>query len=289
MYAACFYTLWTYTNPFIVLAAQFWQGVVLVNFIFLNHDVIHQLLWDKRDSSLKIQIEVWTGRMACWLPFIGSTFFRQYHGMHHYQFFQGTDDPKSTHFVPRDNYRMKRLKFWGPGLIAVFTELRRNVMPILPKDIQRTTHYELLVNRIIHGSFTIWCIANYGFMFWMKIHLIPHFVFFPIAFMINRIGQHYCCNPRDSALQSTNCIGNMLVDAMMLYEAYHVEHHTFAEFPCYNLKYANQIMRERIYKPMNLPQFSFSNLAWGWLVENRKVYTIWHDLATRYGSVEKVE
>jgi len=283
LYFATAWGLWNYSDsPLIWNTLGFLQGQWLVNLIFLNHECVHQLVWNKRNSELKINIEYLTGRIYCVLPMISSTFFRAYHGMHHHQFFQGTDDPKSTHFVPKDNDRKTRLMFWGPGLIKVFMGLRKEVYPVLPKDVQVANNWEQRFNKTAHFLFMVWCIYTYGVGFWFKVHFMPHFVWFPIGFMINRCGQHYCCNPKDSALQSTNCIGNFVWDAFHLYSEYHVEHHTFAEVPAYNLKYMNSLLKPRVYKKMNLPQFCFTNLVWGWLVENRKVYTVWYDLATPY-------
>ena len=316
MYFATAYLIWNYhDNPLIWIPAGFFQGQWLVNMIFLNHECVHQLVWNKRDSALKINIEYWTGRAYCFLPTISSTFFRAYHGMHHHQFFQGTDDPKSTHFVPKNRARSTRMKFWGPGLVKVFTDLRVEVMPVLPKDVQKAAKLEQMVNKTCHFLFMVWCIYTCGFSFWMKIHFIPHLFWFPVGFMINRCGQHYrkywiqgtrtkktnltvfykphffplnqqlsfhSCNPKDSALQSTNCIGNWFWDMCHLYSEYHVEHHTFAEVPAYNLKFQNSVLKENVYKKIDLPQFTFFNLCWGWVVQNRKVYTVWYDLATPY-------
>lgn len=283
MYFATAYLIWNYhDNPLIWIPAGFFQGQWLVNMIFLNHECVHQLVWNKRDSALKINIEYWTGRAYCFLPTISSTFFRAYHGMHHHQFFQGTDDPKSTHFVPKNRARSTRMKFWGPGLVKVFTDLRVQVMPVLPKDVQKAAKLEQMVNKTCHFLFMVWCIYTCGFSFWMKIHFIPHLFWFPVGFMINRCGQHYSCNPKDSALQSTNCIGNWFWDMCHLYSEYHVEHHTFAEVPAYNLKFQNSVLKENVYKKIDLPQFTFFNLCWGWVVQNRKVYTVWYDLATPY-------
>jgi len=192
MYFATAYLIWNYhDNPLIWIPAGFFQGQWLVNMIFLNHECVHQLVWNKRDSALKINIEYWTGRAYCFLPTISSTFFRAYHGMHHHQFFQGTDDPKSTHFVPKNRARSTRMKFWGPGLVKVFTDLRVEVMPVLPKDVQKAAKLEQMVNKTCHFLFMVWCIYTCGFSFWMKIHFIPHLFWFPVGFMINRCGQHY--------------------------------------------------------------------------------------------------
>lgn len=229
-YFSTLYLLANYhKNPFIWIPAGFFQGQWLVNLIFLNHECIHQLVFNKRDSRLKIAIETWSGRIYCVLPMIGSTYFRAYHSMHHHQFFQGTDDPKSTHFVPKDNSRKTRIKYWGPGLGAIFNGIQASVSSKLSKDIQRTHFWEKLVNKSFHLGVILYFNWSFGFSFWMKVHAIPHFFWFPVAFMINRCGQHYCCNPKESALQSTNCIGNWFWDLCHLYSEYHVEHHTFAE------------------------------------------------------------
>merc|ERR1712071_457335 len=138
LYFATAWGLWNYSDsPLIWNTLGFLQGQWLVNLIFLNHECVHQLVWNKRNSELKINIEYLTARIYCVLPMIGSTYFRAYHGMHHHQFFQGTDDPKSTHFVPKDNSRWTRLKFWGPGLGVIFNKIQAEVSAGLSRDIQR--------------------------------------------------------------------------------------------------------------------------------------------------------
>ena len=76
-------------------------------------------------------------------------------------------------------------------MLGVFTSLRKEVMPILPKDVQKASQIEQMVNKSCHAIFAIWCMYSYGFAFWMKLHFIPHLFWFPVAFMINRCGQHY--------------------------------------------------------------------------------------------------
>merc|ERR1711879_390560 len=133
--------------------------------------------------------------------------------------------------------------------------------------------------RIVHLAASYYLISNYSVAWWLKIHFLPHVVWFPICFMINRCGQHYCCNPKDSALQSTITIPNLFWDWAHNYSEYHVEHHTFGEVPCYNLKYLHERLAPRLFKKMNIPRFYFKDLVWGWLVQNRKVYTVWYDMA----------
>jgi len=266
-------------NIYIWLPLSILQGQWNFNLIWINHDAIHQNLFNKRDSSLKIEVEKWSGRSSCILPSIGSTFFRSYHAMHHHDFFQGKKDPKSTHFVPKDTFRWSRLKFWGPGILKVFLKLRSEVEPDLPVDVVTAAHREAAFNRVFHLSAMVYLIKTYSFALWFKVHFLPTLVFFPIAFMINRCGQHYCCNPKDAALQSTGVHGTWYWDLFHAYGQYHIEHHTFSEIPMYKLKYTHSVLKP-MYKEYGIPFFNFSSLVWGWLVEMRPVYTVWYDLAT---------
>merc|ERR1712088_183110 len=257
------------------------QGAWLMNFVFLMHETVHQLVWDKRDSDTKIWLEDMTGRFYGCFCGVSSRFFREYHGQHHHRFFRGTDDPKATYFVPHDNSWWTKIRYFGPGLIGIFNNLTQSVHTVSEKT-KSMQQSDKKFNRTVHLSFMAYTLYTGGFMFWVKMHFLPHMVFFPIWFMSNRCGQHYCCDPKHAPLQSTPHAGGIWGELPNLYSNFHVEHHTFAEVPAYNLKYLNSLLTPRVYKPMNLPMFKLRHLVYGWLVKDHPHYTIWWDLAHDY-------
>lgn len=281
LYTLTALTIYNYhENPLIWIPCTIMQGCWLVNFIFLGHDGIHQLIFEER-TDFKCNLELLSARFYGLFCHVSMTFFREYHGQHHHRFFRGEDDPKSTHFVPRDGKLGTKLAYFGPGLIKIFFGLRKAVKTVSEKTL-RKSEVDKMFTRIAILTIMATTIYYRGFAFWMKIHAIPHMITFPIVFMTNRCGQHYCCDPEHAPLQSTPMAGSYWSDLAMFYSEYHVEHHTFAEVPAYNLKYLNSLLKPRVYKKDNMPCFTYPDLVKGWLLQNRPYYTVWWDLASTF-------
>ena len=58
---------------------------------------------------------------------------------------------------------------------------------------------------------------------------------FPVAFTLNRLGQHYDIDPADPAKWSTLVKRSWFWDYAFLFSNYHLEHHYFPGVPFYNL------------------------------------------------------
>jgi|ERR1712076_7140 len=268
-------------NILIWLPCAILQGQLLVNFIFLGHEGIHQLTFEERTPT-KVWLEFHTARFWGWFAHTSMTYFKEYHGQHHHRFFRGEDDPKATHFVPKDGKLSTKLIYFSPGLISVLRSLKKNVKTVTKKTIENS-EIDYRITRLAILLFLGYSLYfEKSFVYYLKIHFIPHLIFFPIFFMFNRCGQHYCCDPNHAALQSTPTKGGYISDVTFMYSQYHVEHHTFAEVPCYNLKYLNKLLIPRIYKKDKMPCFDFPSLVWGWLVQNRKYYEVWWDMASEF-------
>ena len=61
------------------------------------------------------------------------------------------------------------------------------------------------------------------------------FFIFPIAFTLNRLGQHYDIDPTDPAKWGTLMRGHWFWDFAFLNSNYHLEHHYFPGVPFYRL------------------------------------------------------
>jgi fatty acid desaturase len=75
----------------------------------------------------------------------------------------------------------------------------------------------------------------YGFGFYaaLRASIIPVFFIFPIAFTLNRLGQHYDIDPTDPAKWGTLMRGHWFWDFAFLNSNYHLEHHYFPGVPFY--------------------------------------------------------
>merc|ERR1739848_183445 len=168
IWAACIYTTWhNHDNPWIWIPSGFVQGSLLVAIIFLMHECCHRNLFNER-SPLKDAITDWTARFYGLFTMNTMWFFRIYHNQHH-QFFQGTDDPKATHFVPKDNKRWPRIKYIIPGgLVKVFLSLRE-AYKLNPSDT-KIALWEGRSGKTLQFFAACVLVYNYGWLFWIKIH-----------------------------------------------------------------------------------------------------------------------
>ena len=103
---------------------------------------------------------------------------------------------------------------------------------------------------------------------------MPVFFIFPIAFTLNRLGQHYDIDPSDPAKWGTLMRGHWFWDFAFLNSNYHLEHHYFPGVPFYRLP---ELQRALIpfYTRKRMRWQSVRRLVYGWLVENRAPHTDW--------------
>ena len=112
----------------------------------------------------------------------------------------------------------------------------------------------------------------------LRAYVVPLFVFFPPAFMLNRLGQHYWIDPGDPAKWSTRVDGSPLVRLAFLNSNHHVEHHYFPRVPLYRLPALNRRLRP-FWERIGHRSRSYPSLLWGWFVLNATPHTDWDELA----------
>jgi fatty acid desaturase len=108
----------------------------------------------------------------------------------------------------------------------------------------------------------------------LRAYVVPVFFVFPIAFTLNRLGQHYDIDPADPAKWGTLMRGQWFWDFVFLNSNYHLEHHYFAGVPFYRLP-ALQRALVPFYERHGMRWQNYSGLVYGWLVENRAPHTNW--------------
>ena len=100
------------------------------------------------------------------------------------------------------------------------------------------------------------------------------FFIFPIAFTLNRLGQHYDIDPDDTAKWGTLMKGHWFWDFAYLNSNYHLEHHYFPGVPFYHLP-ALQRALVPFYKEKQMRWQNYGGLLYGWFIENRAPHTDW--------------
>ena len=144
-----------------------------------------------------------------------------------------------------------------------------------PPELQKQIKFERQVTIAIHLSIMAALIGFAGFWIFLKIYAIPYFFVFPVAFTINRMGQHYNVNPDDVAQWSTLMKGSWFWDRVYLFSNYHLEHHYFPAVPCYNLPRLQKELQP-LYDRHRMAYQTYGKVLYGWLIENHPPHTNWN-------------
>jgi fatty acid desaturase len=100
------------------------------------------------------------------------------------------------------------------------------------------------------------------------------FFVFPVAFTLNRLGQHYDIDPSDPAKWTTLMRGHWFWNLAFLNSNFHLEHHYFPGVPFYNLP-ALQRLLTPFYQQRGLRWRTYPELIYGWLFQNKAPHTNW--------------
>jgi fatty acid desaturase len=260
------------TNPWLWVPIAFVQGFTVFNFTVLLHEVVHHTVFDQRHPRWE--------RALAWLyavpSGISASQFTRWHLDHHAELGSDEDDPKRHHLSPKINARWYKLLYCSPVLFPIYFRAARKESATYPSALQRQIAFERKVSMAAHLAVlaAIWTICGGGAA--LRSYIIPVFFVFPIAFTLNRLGQHYDIDPSDPAKWGTLMRGHWFWDFAFLNSNYHLEHHYFAGVPFYRLP-ALQRALAPFYARHRMRWQTYAGLLYGWLVENRAPHTNWSD------------
>jgi fatty acid desaturase len=260
------------SNPLVWIPLAFVQGFTIFNFTVLLHEVVHHTVFDRRRPVAE--------RALAWLyavpSGISSSQFTRRHLDHHAELGSSDDDPKRHHLSPKINARWYKLLYCSPALFPIYFRAARKESATYPRELQRQIALERRVSILVHLSAlaAIWVFA--GFAAALRAYIIPVFFVFPIAFTLNRLGQHYDIDPADPTKWSTLVRGHWFWDFAFLNSNYHLEHHYFAGVPFYRLPALQRALLP-FYERHAMRWQTYSGLLYGWLVENRAPHTNWSE------------
>src|SRR5262249_54846809 len=118
----------------------------------------------------------------------------------------------------------------------------------------------------------IW--AAFGGAAALRAYVIPVFFVFPIAFTLNRLGQHYDIDPADPAKWGTLMRGSWFWDFAFLNSNYHLEHHYFAGVPVSRLP-ALQRELAPFYERHGMRWRTYHGLLYDWFIRNCAPHSNW--------------
>ena len=177
----------------------FVQGFTIFNFTVLLHEVVHHTVFEhprpRLDRALGWLYAVPSG--------ISASQFTRWHLDHHAELGSDEDDPKRHHLSPKINARWYKLLYCSPALFPIYFRAARRESATYPAALQRRIAFERRVSIVAHLTVLalIWSLA--GSAAALRAYIIPVFFVFPIAFMLNRLGQHYDIDPADPTKWST--------------------------------------------------------------------------------------
>lgn len=259
-----------FDNPLIWIPIAFVQGFTIFNFTVLLHEVVHHTIFDKRRPGA----ERFLGFLYAVPSGISASQFTRWHLDHHAELGSEEDDPKRHHLSPKVNARWYKLLYCTPALFPIYFRAARRESSTYPADLQRRIGFERQLSLAAHltALALLWYI--FGFYTALRTSIIPVFFIFPIAFTLNRLGQHYDIDPTDPAKWGTLMRGHWFWNFAFLNSNHHLEHHYFPGVPLYRLPQVQQALVP-FYEEKQMRWRTYGELVHGWLVENQAPHTNW--------------
>lgn len=271
-----------FEHPLIWVPLAWVQGFTIFNFTVLLHEVLHHVVFEKKHPVATRVL----GLLYAIPSGISASQFTRWHLDHHAELGSDEDDPKRHHLSPKVNTRWYKLMYATPALFPIYFRAARRESASYPADLQRTIGWERNVSLGAHLAALALLWYAFGFYAALRTSIIPVFFIFPIAFTLNRLGQHYDIDPDDPAKWGTLMKGHWFWNFAFLYSNFHLEHHYFPGVPFYRLPMLQHALVP-FYHRKQMRWQSYGRLVYGWLVENRAPHTDWSrsDAAERHAQI----
>jgi len=264
-----------FSHPLVWIPLAFVQGFTIFNFTVLLHEVVHHTVFASRRPAAE--------RALGWLyavpSGISATQFTRWHLDHHAELGSDEDDPKRHHLSPKINARWYKLLYCSPVLFPIYFRAARRESRTYPEALRRQIAFERRVSIVVQlaALAAIW--IAFGTAAAIRTYVIPVFFVFPIAFTLNRLGQHYDIDPADPAKWGTLMRGQWFWDFAFLNSNYHLEHHYFAGVPFYRLPALQRALLP-FYERHGMRWRNYSGLLYDWFICNRAPHTNWESTPT---------
>ena len=257
-------------HPGIWIPLAIVQGFTVFNFTVLLHEVVHHAVCSVRRQ----RFERLLGFLYAVPSGISATQFTRWHLDHHAELGSPDADPKRHHLSPKVNRRWYKFLYCTPALFPIYFRAARRESVNYPEAVRRTIAIERNVSVIVHLTALGLLVGLGGLGPAWRAYLAPVCLVFPVAFTLNRLGQHYSIDPTDPAGWSTLVRGHWFWNFAFLNSNHHLEHHYFPGVPFYRLPGLQQALRP-YYARKGLRWQSYGSLLWGWFVENNPPHTDW--------------
>jgi fatty acid desaturase len=269
--AAASWAAWRFPQPWIWIPAALVSGWTVFNFTVLLHEAVHHAIFNgphpRGDRILGILYAVPSGLSALQ--------FTRWHLTHHAELGDAEADPKRHYLSPRINKPWFKILYFTPALFPIYFRAAARENASYPPELRRRIAIERLATIAFH-------LAVMAGLFWVggaavlaRVYLVPVFLVFPIAFALNRLGQHYAIDPTDPAKWGSVLRPSRFWDFWYLFSAYHLEHHYFTGVPFYNLRRLHFALRP-FFDSIGWKPVTYGRLFRAWIFENKAPHTDWH-------------
>lgn len=258
---------WYLWLPFALVA-----GFAVFDFTVLLHEVVHRaVLNESRPTVYRL-----LGLLYAIPSGISASQFTKWHLDHHASLGSDEEDPKRHYLSPKRNVRWLKALYFTPALFPIYFRAAKQETASYPPELRKRIAFE----RLGTIAFQLGVLAGIAWLggpsiAW-KLYVVPVFFVFPIAFALNRLGQHYDIDPSDPAKWATLMRGSWFWDVAYLFSNYHLEHHYFPGVPFYNLPRLQRLLGP-FYEKRGMVAHGYGELVWQYLVLNRKPHTHWEE------------
>ena len=258
---------WYLWLPFALLA-----GFAVFDFTVLLHEVVHHAVIGGTNDRLYRFL----GLLYAMPSGISASQFTKWHLDHHAGLGSYEEDPKRHWLSPKRNKRWLKALYFTPALFPIYFRAAASETSSYPPEMRKTIARERLATIALQlGVLATIALIGGWYIAW-KLYVVPVFFVFPIAFALNRLGQHYDIDPADPAKWSTLVKGSLFWNAIYLFSNYHLEHHYFPSVPFYNLPRLQKVLMP-FYEKRGFNARGYGELLWNWLVLNRAPHSKWED------------
>jgi fatty acid desaturase len=259
-------------NPWFWIPLAFVQGFTIFNFTVLLHEVVHNAVFvPSRKSRLLNRI---MGLIYAFPSGISASQFTRWHLDHHAELGSPTEDPKRFYLSPKLNARWLKLLYYTPVLFFIYFRAAARETATYPAPLQKTIQRERQFTILFQLSLMALCYFLGGWGVLLRVYIVPVFFVFPIAFSLNRLGQHYNVNPEDPAQWSTLVKSSWFWNIAFLYSNFHLEHHYFPGVPFYNLAQVQKELKP-FYKSRGMKAYGYAELFYRYIILNKAPHTNW--------------
>ena len=129
---------------------------------------------------------------------ISASQFTRWHLDHHAELGSYEEDPKRHYLSPKINARWLKFLYFTPALFPIYFRAAEQETASYEPEMRKRIARERIATIVFQLAILAAIALIGGPWIAFKLYVVPVFFVFPIAFALNRLGQHYDINPDDA-------------------------------------------------------------------------------------------